>query len=371
MKSLLMLNGEMLLKEKKTGVDYFHLIVTKTLISSNKDYKIQIGAFDETGEVEKLLEKDENMWLKPYIIFTHKKKLLRTFMPIESFFGEFDIYFCDGFVPYLSHRAKRICIVHDLIAKTYPENYSFVTRKYLDLYFKRLKKADLVFAVSEATKTDLVKYYKLNSDKVKVCYGGSGFEPSTKHTILDNNMIDLNKRYLFYIGDMRVNKNLIKTVSAFLDFCEDKHITDYYFYLAGNKNGDYETVSSLVSKSKHGNQVKFLGYISDNDKDLLYQNCDGVLFTSVYEGFGMPIVEGMKYYKPVITSNCSSMKEVGEGAALLVDPHHVETIKAGISKAYYKLIKVNRDAYNQKLDRFDLKYVALVINEEIHNLIAE
>lgn len=371
MKNICFLNGHLILREHKTGVHYFHEYVTKKIVLMNRKYNIHIACCDNWNKHEQFLNKKENEWITPYVKFKKiQPRILNYIFPIEFFFGKNDLYFCDGLFPHTLYHAKRICLVHDLMVKIYPENYSFIKKIYLELFFSHLKAADLIFAVSETTKKDIIKYYHIPEGKIVVCYNGvNDTNFITEKDSLDNDLIDLNKRYLFYLGDMRKNKNLPNTVKGFLNFCRDNNISDLYFYIAGKKNGDYLNIKQELEKSPYHNQVKFLGYVSDNDKALLYKNCESVVLLSLYEGFGMPIVEGMSYYKPVITSNCSSMKEVGEDAVVLANPEDINDINRAIGDIYFKKFVVNKNAYDKKLSIYNFEHVARIIDSAIEKCI--
>lgn len=373
MKNVCFLNGHLILREHKTGVHYFHEYTTKRIALMNRNYNLCVACFDNGNEHTAILNKKENEWLVPYIkINKIMPRILSYILPIEFFFGNNDVYFCDGLFPHSLHHAKRICLVHDLMVKIYPENYSFIKKMYLELFFGHLRKADLVIAVSETTKNDIVKYYHVPEEKIVVCYNGvNNTNLQNEKNSLDDKSIDLHKKYLLYLGDMRKNKNLPNTVKGFLNFCNEENISDLYFYIAGKKNDDYSNVQRELEKSSHRSQVKFLGYISDNDKTLLYKNCESVVLLSLYEGFGMPIVEGMSYYKPVITSNCSSMKEVGEEAVVLANPKDACDISRAIGDIYYKKFVVNKDVYDKKLSIYNFDHVAKVIDSAIEKCIGK
>lgn len=367
MKIACFLNGHLILRDHKTGVHYFHEYVTKKIASMDRKYDLQIAFFDGKNEHSKIMKKPENKWMIPYAkVEKEAPRILSYLLPIEFFFGDNDVYFCDGLFPHTLNHAKRICLVHDLMVKIYPENYTLIKKIYLELFFSKLKKADLVIAVSETTKNDIIKFYHVPEEKIVVCYNGVNKVQSEQNDgMLENSSFDLNKRYLFYLGDMRKNKNLPNTVKGFLNFCDENNVDDLYFYIAGKKNDDYQCVLDELKKSPHGVQVEFLGYISENDKELLYQNCESVVLLSLYEGFGMPIVEGMSYYKPVITSNCSSMKEVGENAVILADPLNANDIGRAIGDVYYSRFKVDKEAYDKKMKIYNFDNVAKIINEAI------
>lgn len=373
MEKVCFLNGHLILREHKTGVHYFHEYVTQRIALKDKKYDLKVAFFDKKNEHSKELQKQENKWLVPFVkINKNAPRILSYIFPIEFFFGVNKVYLCDGLFPHTLCRAKRICIVHDLMVRIYPQNYSFIKKIYLELFFSKLKKADLIIAVSETTKKDIIKYYRVPEEKILVCYNGV----NTKKTINEiNNLrdtsIDINKKFLFYLGDMRKNKNLPNTVKGFLNFCDTNNVNDLFFYIAGKKNDDYPNVLNELRGSAHANQVKFLGYISDNEKELLYRKCECVVLLSLYEGFGMPIVEGMSYYKPIITSNCSSMEEVGRDAVVLADPENINDIGRAIGDVYYKKFVVNKDLYGKKLEMYNFDNVASIINAAIEKCIEE
>lgn len=337
----------------------------------DKKYNLKVAFFDNKNEHARELSKQENKWLVTFAEANKKApRILSYIFPIEFFFGYNDVYFCDGLFPHTLHHAKRICLVHDLMVKIYPENYSFIKKIYLELFFSKLRKADMVIAVSETTKNDIIKYYHIPKEKIIVCYNGVNSARSNIHSNRPTDaLIDIKRRYLFYLGDMRKNKNLPNTVRGFLKFCDSNKVNDLYFYIAGKKNDDYQNIVNELKNSVYGSRVKFLGYISDSDKDLLYRNCESVVLLSLYEGFGMPIVEGMSYYKPVITSNCSSMKEVGGGAVVLADPMNANDISRAIADIYYKKFIVNREVYEQKLAIYNFDNVASIINSVVEKCI--
>lgn len=370
-----MLNGHLILREHKTGVHYFHEIVTHKLsniANKSKDYTLKVAFFDNKG-VHTHYMQEHCEWMEPLAVISKAPRILSYILPIEFFFGENDVYFCDGLFPITMHHSKRVCLVHDLMVDIYPENYSAVKKVYLKYFFKHLIKADLVFAVSETTKKDIIKYYGVNPDKIIVCYNGVEKDNSSYKTsyIPANSRIDYSKKYLLYVGDMRKNKNLPNTVKGYIEFCKRNKTNYLYFYIAGKESGEYETVKTIAGEAGYSDKVVFLGYVSDEEKDFLYQNCLAVVLLSYYEGFGMPIIEGMKYYKPVITSNCSSMKEIAEGAALLADPNDTTDIADAIYKVYSGQFTVDVNLYNEKLAVYSFDNVAKIIDTGLRKLINE
>jgi glycosyltransferase involved in cell wall biosynthesis len=361
-----MLNGHLILREHMTGVHYYHQAVTEKLCENISDYYVKIACYKRDSEVRKQEKLSSNHWMTGHLCYSRIPRIFSYFFPIELFFGRNDIYVCDGLFPLCLYKSKRICIVFDMMSRIYPRNYSIMKRLYLQLFFHKLSKADRIITDSDSAKADIVRFYHVNPAVIDVCYAGpEKFVYTNLLTKPDDADIDIHAKFVFYIGDMRPNKNLMNMIRGFLKFCEDHKIADLYFYIAGKKGYNYQELVDFKDKSAYGKQVIFLGYVSDKDKALLFTNTMAVLLVSYYEGFGIPIVDGFQFHKPVITSNCSSMKEIGEGAAILVDPCSIEEISEAVGKIYFGRYAVNEDALKKKLEQYSYDRVALNVMASI------
>lgn len=332
---IIFLNGNLVIRENKSGVHFFHENIMRGLIKKNLEFNTLF--FNFMGKNSKLLDDIKNEWIKERVV---QNKILHRiflyFLPIELFIGKRDIYVCDGWIPFTIFKSKKIAIVHDLMSKIYPENYNSIMKLYLYTYFRRIKKADRVIAVSETTKADIIKFLNIPSDKIEVIYNGIDNEYLNNiknFEEIDRNDINFNNKYIFYIGEMRKNKNLFNAIKGFEKYyLETKD--DIYFYIAGKKSFEYENIYEYIKNSTIKDRVKFLGYVSDEIKLKLYKHSFAFIFISFYEGFGIPILEAMMMKTPVITSNCSSMKEIAEGASILVEP-------TDINEIYKKIVELN------------------------------
>ncbi len=367
MKKVCFLNGHLILREHKTGVHIFHEKVTKKILEKKRKYDVNIAYFDCKNKYSKYLEK--NQWMGPFVNVCEKApRILSYILPIELFFGYNDVYFCDGLFPHTMKKSKKICLVHDLMVKIYPENYTLMKKLYLNLFFNKLKKADAIICVSNNTKEDIIKYYNVEQEKITVCYNGIDNvvknidEPESK-------LIKKGDEFFLYIGDMRKNKNLLNTVKGFLEFCKRNKQSETKLYIAGKQNDEYEIIKEVIDESEYSDRIVFLGYVSEDDKNYLYSHAKCVLLISFYEGFGMPIIEAMQRYKPVITSNCSSMKEIGENAAILVDPNDIGEIADKMAYVDMGDYKIDRNEYDKRIRKFSFDNVSEIINEVINNVL--
>lgn len=317
-----MLTGDLIFRQHKTGVHFVHEYLMNEAI---KD-----GFFNLTVS----FYRKQKEFLKKYKLINTEKvsfafasplmKILIYFIPVQWIFGKQDVYFCDGIFPAMIGKSKRICLIHDLMVYRYPENYSLIMKIYLRVYFHRAKKADRIITVSQTTKEDIVKYLKIDPNIIDVAYPGV---KEAKNIAQINTEVP--SKYIFYIGDSRKNKNLIGAVHGFADYI-NKTKEDMYFLIAGG--GDKTELKAEIQKIGMTERVWLLGYISEQEKNYLYKHAYAFIFVSFFEGFGIPILEAMMRGVPVITSNTSSMREIAEGYAILVNPYDYESISNGILK---------------------------------------
>ncbi len=222
---------------------------------------------------------------------------------------------------------SNIITVTDVSPIIHPETHSRMQVAYhrhiLPLVLKR---ADAILTISASSKKDIVSCYGIAEDKVHVIHlgvdrrfvpdavGESGFT----HT--------LPARYILNIGTLEGRKNLPRLLEAFA-IARSKGL-DRKLLIGGARGWRLSNLAGIVEKYALEKDVQFLGYVEDADLPLLYRRADYFVYPSLYEGFGMPILEAMACGVPVITSNCSSMPEVAGEAALLVDPLDVEALAA-------------------------------------------
>lgn len=194
-----------------------------------------------------------------------------------------------------------------------------------------VSKAKKIIAISKNTKADIMKFYGVPEEKISVIYiGFSHKSPSIQHPISDhNNILDRYKvrdaKYVLYVGTLQPRKNISKLIEAFGFVLTKKPATK--LVIVGKRGWMYEQIFEKVRKLRLENSVIFTDYISDEDVSILYQNASLFVLPSLYEGFGMPILEAMHHGCPVATSNISSLPEVGGNACLYFDPNDTIDIK--------------------------------------------
>ncbi len=247
------------------------------------------------------------------------------FVTIDSFVGELDWFITSDWTEPPS-KLRKATIVHDLTYLRYPQTVDKVIKVTQQKRLSWVKKeSKLIFADSQATKHDLTSYLKVEEAKIVVNYPGVEIKKSSDRTLESTlKKFSLNKPFILTVGKLEPRKNLNRLVDAFAKL-ENKNIG---LVIVGPKGWD----TSISRSAKKLNNVKLLGYVDDSDLYNLYLSCLFFIYPSIWEGFGYPMVEAMKLGVPVTASNTSSMKEIGDGAALLFDPFKTEEIKNALEK---------------------------------------
>lgn len=200
-----------------------------------------------------------------------------------------------------------------------------------------VRKAKKIFTISKSSRNDIIETYGLGSENVVVTYPGIREDAGLK--IKDLSMQELSKKfgikgkYILFVGTLQPRKNIEKLVEAFSLIINHKSsVGDLSLVIVGKKGWLYEPI--LVSPAKYGveEKVKFLDFVENEDLPSLYRNALCFVLPSLYEGFGLPVLEAMKHGCPVITSNVSSLPEAGGDAALYFDPNSASDIANVIEK---------------------------------------
>jgi glycosyltransferase involved in cell wall biosynthesis len=203
-------------------------------------------------------------------------------------------------------------------------------RRYITYFinFYSLHRAGKIIAISEATKEETIKLFKVSPKKIEVIY--CGYDKICD--ISEKKRDDLPQKYFLFVGMVKRRKNVARSVEAFYEF-QKKH-SGFSFVVAGNtKNAYCDGIRKYVREKGISEKVVFIDYPSDAELSYIYRNAFALCFPTLVEGFGYPVLEGMGCGIPVITSNRSSLKEVGGGgSALLVNPDSTKEIAGAMSR---------------------------------------
>ncbi len=250
-----------------------------------------------------------------------------------------DVLFVPSHVLPLIHPQRSVVTVHDLGYRHYPEAHRTRDRLYLDWStYWNARQAAAVIVDSLATRDDLVQGYGIDPSKVRVVYLGraEAISPVRDERVLAGvrKRFGIAGRYLLYVGTLQPRKNLARVIGAFGRLAGDPTIGELQLVLAGKRGWLYDDLFAQVARLGLEGRVLFPGYVEDADLPALLSGAAAFVFPSLYEGFGIPVLEAGACGVPVITSNTSSLPEVAGDAALLVDPHDVDAI----ADAMYRLM---------------------------------
>jgi glycosyltransferase involved in cell wall biosynthesis len=229
-------------------------------------------------------------------------------------------------------RGPAVVTVHDLSFMRYPDRLSRWRKRYLDWAVARsVRRAARVIAVSGSTRDDLVELLRIPPEKVSVV--PLGVDPSfTPAHGEDAAPPPLGGRpYILHVGTLEPRKNLEVLIEAFAGLRRSRSIP-HALALVGGKGWSYQSIFDAVVRTGLQGHVHFLDYVGPGDLPLWYTCADLFAYPSVYEGFGLPVLEAMACGLPVVTTDSSSLRELAGGAALLVEPGSSEALQEAMGR---------------------------------------
>lgn len=242
----------------------------------------------------------------------------------------------DGYLS-LSTQIPTLAVIHDLNFEHRPADLPFFARNYYRFFFKRFaRKAARIATVSEFSKQDIAKLYRINTEKIDVVYNGASesFRPLSPEEI---QQIRLNftggEPYFLFVGSLHPRKNLVNLFAAF-DLFRTRSESSVKLLIAGGRQWWTRELQQALDRMKFRHEVIFTGRVSEEMLPRITASAYALTYVSFFEGFGIPIIEAMQSGVPVITSNVTSMPEVAGDAALLADPCNPESIAEAMEKLW-------------------------------------
>lgn len=248
-------------------------------------------------------------------------------LPRQARRERIEILHIPAFAPPLLRPCRTVVTVHDLIGMVFPNQLNWPSRFYWGRWLPNAAKgAEKIIADSENTKKDILKYLGVPEKKVIVIYpsGHEGFSPSAdpKARPVTLPSLGIKERYFLAVGTLEPRKNLMRVIEAFGRFLSKKPDTQYQLVIVGSVDFAQGKFFQRIKESfsLDPGSVLFTGYLPREEVKHLYSGAEALVFPSLYEGFGLPILEAMGSGTPVITSRTSSLPEVAGDAAFYVDP---------------------------------------------------
>jgi glycosyltransferase involved in cell wall biosynthesis len=252
---------------------------------------------------------------------------------------------------FFKFKQKYVLTVHDITPFLFSAEHRFGRSFIFRLLFPRtLENTDKIIAVSNSTKSDLIKYFNVSAEKIEVIHEAAD---ERFKLLTDDEVKDVKQKYnidfpfILYVGTLEKRKNIPTLIKAFYEL--KKRNVDHKIVIAGKKGWKYKNIFETVSRLNLQNDIFFTGYIESSDLPKLYNAADLFVYPSLYEGFGLPPLEAMACGCPVITSNTSSLKEVIGDAGIMLPPNDVSEF----ANAMYNVLTSNE--LRQKMIRKGLE----------------
>jgi glycosyltransferase involved in cell wall biosynthesis len=333
---LIAVNTRLLLKDKMDGIGWFTYETLKRITQSHPEHQF-IFIFDHKYSDEFIFS--ANITAKILYPKTRHPLLLNWWLnvPLTNFLKKVkpDLFLSpDGFLP-LSYKGKKLTVIHDLNFIHYPEKLKWGWGKFYSKHFpKAAAKATRIATVSEFSRDDISKQFGVNINKIDIVYNGASdiFKPVSEEEKKGvKEKYSTGEEYFLFVGSMYMRKNIKNLLIAFDQFKTSSN-SKMKLLIAGRRIWWSEEVDDAYSKMKFKDEVVFTGRLSLEELAKVTASAYALTYVSLFEGFGIPIVEAMSCNIPVITSNLTSLPEIAGDAALLVNPESTDSIAEAMAQ---------------------------------------
>ena len=337
-------NTRLLLREKLEGIGWFTFENLKRITKAHPEHQF-FFFFDRTFSNEFIFEEN----IQPVVIHPQARHPILFNIWFDFMISRalkkhnIDVFFSPDGMLSLRTDVPQIAVIHDLNFEHHPEDLpAHITKYYRKRFPLFAKTATHILTVSENSKNDIINTYGLDPNKVTVAYNGAGefYHPlNTAERKEGLGKINNGRPYFVYVGALHKRKNIERMLLAFKAF-KEQNKSPLDFLIIGDPLWSKDRALDSISKD-----IYFLGRKSGQELAQIVACSEALVYVSYFEGFGIPILEGMKSGVPVIASEVSSMPEVGGDAAIYVDPFSIASIQEGMKKA---LLKENFEKYSKK-----------------------
>lgn len=329
------------LDKQYAGVHYFTKNIVKSLseIDPKNEYYIFRRKKGEIYDNAVEIIIPTTKWIPGYqslrffLMIPWKARELNLDIVIEpAHFGPFN----------LPKRIKRVTVIHDLTPLMFRQWHTFNGWFLQKLFLPGIiKRADLIITNSYYTKQDIVNFIGLSENMIVASHLGiSGiFKKVIDPLVLGK--YGIYKKYILYQGTLEPRKNLVNLIKAYEVYRQSYPEKEEQLILSGKKGWKIEEIVKMKYDSPYKDDIILLGYVKREDMPAIYSGAEVFVYPSLYEGFGLPVLEAMACGVPIVTSDRSSLPEVGGKYATYLDPYDIEGLAMAIASAHKKLHLLN------------------------------
>ena len=329
-----------------TGVGKHTKNLNELLINMNNDYEIVSNKF---------IEKINNSIIKRIIFLIW----LNTFFLLKLFFEERGtVVIYTSFLPFFKFKKIiQIGIIHDVLIKKYPETLTFWGRiNNIILNKLIIAKSDKIITVSNTVKDEIIKYYNVQDNKIFVAYNTFSLDKKLVSDEIDVlhkfGLKNCSKKYLLSVSSMNKNKNIKMLIEAF-DIISSK-FPEIKLVLVGGKPKVLDYLNSLSTNK----DIIFTGYVSDQELAVLYNNALVYIFPSLYEGFGIPLIDAQLFNLPIICSDIPVFREICQNSVIYAKPT-TNDFSVKIAEFLYDINNADKkiELYSSNIQRFSIETI--------------
>lgn len=325
-------------KGEQAGVGHYTYYLIKHLLKNDKK-NTYVLFFDSRVNHSKEFSQ-RNVEIKYFPFYRYRVLLPITYshLLVSAIVSreKLDVFHSPASTMPLIYQKSSVVTIHDLaIYKNknwFPGGQQFSTRIVVP---HTLKKVDKIIAVSESTKKDIARLFKIPKEKVEVIYNGIDDIAAEKHVASKTRLqskYGIRDAFILFLGTLEPRKNIPRLIQAFKRVSSRSRFQNIQLVIAGGHGWESKNLAAMCDKLGLSNDVIFTGYVSRSSKIGLMRHAEAFVFPSLYEGFGLSNLEAMALGTPVVTSDTASMPEVMGDAAVYINPKSVKSISDGIIK---------------------------------------
>ncbi|MDO8311854.1 MAG: glycosyltransferase family 1 protein [Sideroxyarcus sp.] len=317
---------------EQAGIGHYTSYVVHSLLAYDQK-NTYVLFFDHRAPDLSAFQRFSNVQIRHLPLSKYKKFLpiayAHAVVPQVISRADLDVFHAPANILPLGYNKPSVITIHDLAIYREP---SWFPRQALStgvLVPRSLRQANRIIAVSQFTAQDITSLFHISPQKIQVIHEGvEQFTVPVKAAQHAKKHFAIRKPYFFFVGTLEPRKNLPHAIRAYAAFVRDgeKLAQHTEFLIAGAKGFHAEEIATTIRKEGMEDKVRVLGYVSHEEKLALIKGAAAFIFPSLYEGFGLPILEAMQLGTPVIASDTSSITEIVGRAGILVDPKNVEEL---------------------------------------------